>query len=71
MNCIEVSACTYFLFVIVEKMEENLFVSNNRTELLNMVAPNGILVIPGKAPIIGSKGMSRLAIRFTDFKKLI
>ena len=52
-------------------MEENLFVSNNRTELLNMVAPNGILVIPGKAPITGSKGMSRLAIRFTDFKKLI
>ena len=70
INCIEVIAGIYFRFVITEKKEEDLFRSNSHTEILNIVAPNGILVIPGKEAIMGIKGMSRLAIRLTDYEKL-
>ena len=58
LNCIEVSACTYFLFVIAEKKEEDLFDGARFSELEDVIAPNGILVIPGKKAIIGRKGKS-------------
>ena len=58
LNCIEVSACTYFLFVIAEKKEEDLFNDARFRELGDVIAPNGILVIPGKKAIIGRGGKS-------------
>ena len=57
MNCIEVSACTYIPVAIVEK-EEDLFNAARFRDLEDVIAPNGILVLPGKKAIIGREGNS-------------
>ena len=58
LNCIEVSACTYIPVAIVEKKEEDLFNAAMFRELEDVIAPNGILVMPGKKAIIGREGNS-------------
>ena len=70
LNCIEVTSCTYFLFVIAEKKEEDLFDAAKFSELEDVIAPNGILVIPGKKAIIGREGKSIKLEGFQILKSL-